>query len=820
VINPNSQKETISLNGEGWRVNYYQPVLPVTENEFNMVNLRLRDGRSSEAHQLKCETAGWMDGFVPSDVRDVLIKNHQMNDPYWARNTNKSRWVEDMEWWYRREVIIPDSWQGWRIFLRFEGVDYRAEYFWDGKSLGQSSDMFVPVEFELTENIELGPHVLAVCLDPQPESTCNHFSDGRIPPRAYHHKMQCAWGWDWSRPMVSIGIWDSVSIYTTGSARIRDVFVQGTPLAINGKKKSPADVKVQIETQGDVAASTIQIELFDSNNERVSVKELPTNAITEYLFRMEDAQLWWPNGYGDQSIYKARVRLIQNTEILDEREVEFGIRELRMLPNDDSPVGAYNLTYVINGVKIFATGANWVPCDLLPARIDEPRYDLFLRQVRDIGFTMLRVWGGGLIEKETFYRLCDRYGIMVWQEFPLSCANYPQTKAFLDAKTVEADAVVRKLRNHPCVILWCGGNEIDYYGVIPWHPVYEVFRTAVEQLHPGVDFHLTSPDRSRPGEANHGPWTYFDHAFWNGHFRNFNSEFGCMAPPAVASLKKFIPDNELWPDGPSMDHHYTQANGYGALEMFSAKTLDENVFFAQMMQADTLQYVVGLYRSRQFRSSGTLIWQFQSAWPEGAYSIVDYYGQPKMAYYWLKQACQPRTLVIVDDGWEVAEGKDLVLKVFAVNGLPEKLDGEVSLEVWSQAGRKVHEEKWSAHVTGLNATQVGSVAVPSSIFERGAYLVRAIFRDETGKSWSIDRLYAYPNWVSVNETMQLPLLKVDMISSNRINIQNSDHKVAMVVELRSSDLHISDNFFNLLPGEVKSVECSSSMLNVVKIFNR
>jgi hypothetical protein len=284
-------------------------------------------------------------------------------------------------------------------------------------------------------------------------------------------------------------------------------------------------------------------------------------------------------------------------------------------------------------------------------------------------------------------------------------------------------------------------------------------------------------------------------------------------------LKKFIPENELWPDGPSMDHHYTQANSYWSLEMFSTKTLDENVFFAQMIQADTLQYVFGLYRSRQFRSSGALLWQFQSAWPEGSYSIVDYYAQPKMAYYWLKQACQPRTLVIIDDGWEVAEGKQWVLKVFAVNGLSDKLDGEVSLVVWSQSGRKVHEEKWRVCVRAQSSKEVDVVTIPVAKLEKGVYLVRSVLKDETGQCRQMDRLYAYPNWASAKEMVKTPSIRISRFTENQIEIENSGPEAAIVVEIRDCDMPVSDNFFNLIPGETQTVSGNLLSNPKIHIFN-
>jgi hypothetical protein len=191
-----------------------------------------------------------------------------------------------------------------------------------------------------------------------------------------------------------------------------------------------------------------------------------------------------------------------------------------------------------------------------------------------------------------------------------------------------------------------------------------------------------------------------------------------------------------------------------------------------------------------------------------------------MAYYWLKQACQLRTLVITDDGWEIAEGKDLVLKLFVVNGLPEKLDGEVSLEVWSQDGRKVHEGKWHVCADGQHSWEVAVVEIPSAKLEKGVYLVRSVLLDEAGRRRQMDRLFACPNWALAKETIRIPAIKKRSISQNQIEFQNSGSEIAFAIELESSLVHLSDNFFNLLPGETKVIEDSFSDLKNIRIFGR
>lgn len=675
-----SYRQVISLDGDGWLLNYFQPRQRVSEGEFDIEGLHLSDGLESGAHDPSTPKNDWLAAFVPSDVRDVLKNAGQIEDPYYARNTHKSRWVEDLEWWYVRDVIIPIEWSECRVFIRFEGVDYLAKYWWDGKPIGSSADMFVPVEFALNaESATPGLHYLAVRILPPPKSSCNHYFDGRIPVRSHHHKMQAGWGWDWSRPLVSIGIWDRVALYATRMGRIVNVFVQAEPINISQTKRtvaSSANIRVDLEMENP-GNEECSLEIFAPDGTRVYSGTFPAAEKSIHEFSLDNVLLWWPNGYGEQPLYRYTVHLGQS----DTQSGHFGVRRLRMIPNNDKEEGAYDLTFEVNGIKIFVMGANWVPADLLVARLEKTRYQKLLQIAKDIGFNMLRVWGGGLVEKDDFYSLADELGIMIWQEFPLSCANYPSNEKFLGEKDREARAVVKKLRNHLCISLWCGGNEMDYYGMPTDHPVLTLFGDIVRELHPGIDYHTSCPDKSRPGERDHGPWEWKEHEFWNQHFRAFISEFGCNSLPNIDSLRQFIPAEEMWPPGLSYAHHFCVLPNYKRASQLKPRDLEDWITVSQKCQADQLSYVFSLARTRQFQTSGVLLWQFNSAWPEGGWSIVDYYGFPKAACRELTEICRPLTVAILDHDITQGDRPTKTISFWLVNSYPEPCEGICDLRI-------------------------------------------------------------------------------------------------------------------------------------------
>lgn len=801
---------TISLSGNGWRQNYYRAEYHREQHEYDIHNIHIQDGLGSGANGVDFDDSEWLPAVVPGDVRDGLIAAGRMSDPYFDRNSDQCRWVENFEWWFRRKVFVPAQWENLDISLIFDGVDYIASYYWDGELIGSSSDMFVQQRFDLTGKATPGVHVLAVRISPPPKSSSNHFLNGDTPPRTYHHKMQCSWGWDWVRELVSMGIWDDVRIEAHRLARISDTFVQAKPEA-----NCKADIGLEITVENPASKKLFcDVQIFDPDDVMVAQAklELPgknaeTTSVMSAALSIDNAQLWWPNGYGLQPIYKAVVHLNTGDTTCDKHEVEFGIRKIEMRRNPGSPDEAYPLTFTVNDVPVFASGANWVPADMLPGRIDSDRYRHLLSIAKLAGFTMLRMWGGGLIEKRDFYRQCDRLGIMVWQEFPLSCSNYPETKEFLDAKKIEADFVIRNLRNHPCISLWCGGNEMQYYNMSPEHPVLKIFEQAVARLHPGIDYHVSSPDKSRIGERDHGPWYFHEpHTFWNEHFRYFASEFGYKSPPDEKSLRNFIPASELeMHAGQSFSHHFCALDTYDGLKSFDARTLDEKIFYGQLTQAELLQYAMGVKRSRFSEVSGSLIWQFNSVWPEGAWGLVDYYGVPKMAVYWLAESTAPRAILVTDGGWELNPAQDLHLTIHAITGLLEVFDADISLEAWTQTGQLIYETATSLNVIGAGPASTWKVTVPAGVMSEGIMLVRTIMSIQGKVIARSDRMYAVGTWKNAAKNIAPSMLKVEKISSRKIKIKNTGSSASLVTRLSSADACFDMNYFNLLPGEARTV---------------
>lgn len=844
----------MQLNGT-WKFQYFTHLPPANDEERNK-RFELVDGLTYGAQQPDFDDASWWSATVPGNVQSMLHEAGEAPDPLLGRNAERSRWVEDKEWWFRKRVRLPALKPGQRLRLRFAGVDTLATYWLNGVELGTSSDMFVPAVFDITDLVSAGENVLAVRISPPPASPPRTFKDGTIPPRARIHKMQCSWGWDWLRAMVPIGIWDDVSVEIVGPAWIEAPWVRAEPVAAgvssadspcvnaNGRGTRPGEAIVRVEVriagaipQGEgnelavenpakrglcrelrrqpsrqslqiageaeqSATAQLLCEIFDPAGRRVTTAALEISGdMASGAIRMKNPRLWWPNGYGPQPLYTACLTLRAGGRELDRRKVRFGIRSLRWERNEGAEPESHPLTVVVNDRRIFLRGSNWVPADALPGRLRPKHYRMLLDRAREMNLNLLRIWGGGLFEKEAFYDYCDEMGLLVWQEFPMACSNYPKDPEFVAEMVAEAEYVVRRLRNHPSICLWCGGNENDYYGEVPDSPTLLAIGEVVKRLHPGVDYHVSCPDKSRPGERGHGPWTFQEHAEWNKHFRQLASEVGCNALPSERTLDWIAPD-EPWPAGPSFAYHFASTfrhliwapgEKYAGAMPFAPATRAEWVLFSQFIQAEQLAYMTGHYRSMAWRASGIFGWQFNTAWPEGCWSVVEWDGTPKMAWYWLRAAQAPVSCFCEDGGMDLT-GKDcLELKPFVFDStLKHPGRCESVLALWS-AEQELWSDRREVLLDGPECVALDPVRIPLPEGFTGPLLLRHEIRKGRRLLIRVEKFFHRGN---ARECFD----QLAVIRSGR-RLRNGTGRVAFVAIPPGRGAPLAENFFFLLPGE-------------------
>jgi beta-mannosidase len=657
--------------------------------------------------------AEWLPATVPGNVRADLLRAGRLPDLAFGTNVEAAQWVDDHCWWLARDfawALTP----GERAHLVLRGVDYISDLFLNGEHLGRHEGMFSPQVHDVTallrDENQLAVRILGSRWLPsdrsspwekllsQVESRIGGLS-GPFPYRRETLKCQMGFGWDFAPPLRTMGLWDDVYLVRSGDVFIRDVasgqrqITEGLALTVT--------VQLDARQAGSVRLrATLAGETFQAEPLVVERRlDLPPGTSRHTLeIPVPDPRLWWPWDQGRPDLYCLSVEVWAGDRLLDAQAQTIGLRT----------VALDGLVLRINGRRVQARGANWVPSDILPGRITAGDYRALLALAREANMNMLRVWGGGLREKPAFYDLCDRLGILLWQEFPVACAfltRYPRSPEFLRLAEAEARAIVRDLRNHPSVALWCGGNEFSPRRNAPL--VAALARAAAEE-DPARPFLPASPVEG--DSHNWRVWHHFQPpSAYLADTAAFASEFGLQAPPGVETLRRFIPPDELWPPGPSWTYH---GAGLLKLERYAQPFLpvgrignppcEDFVQASQRAQAHGLQIAIEHYRRRKAGGcGGVLLWQLNEPWPAISWAILDHYRQPKPAYETVKRLLAPVLVSVAYPRQRYQPGDRLRGEVWIVNDLPEALPGcrlEVALGTGERLARTLDVAADSAGV--------------------------------------------------------------------------------------------------------------------------
>ncbi len=412
--------------------------------------------------------ANWLPAKVPGDVHIDLMEAGEGPDPFFGLNADLWRWVEEKDWWYRLDFKMPKL-SGGRAFLVFEGIDTFATIFLNGQKIAENFNMFTPIEIDVTDIGKQGEENKLAVRIASPIFSVDIRVDEKVGfdwnlPRLFARKAQFNYGWDIAPRLVSVGIWRPVRLEIYEKGRIKDIWIR--TLSYDGRN---AFLKAEVETEffekltGEV---WFVLELYEGEKKVVERKTTFSSSESRPHISLDldvrNPRLWYPNDMGEPFLYSYKASLICNNKEIDSWQGNFSIRTVELV-QEPQKEGGTSFYFKVNGEKIFVKGFNWTPADALPARITQERYEALLRLVYEAGANMLRVWGGGIYEPEIFYNLCDRLGIMIWQDFMFACGYYPQREEFLREVSREAEIVIKRLRHHPCLALWSGGNENDTF---------------------------------------------------------------------------------------------------------------------------------------------------------------------------------------------------------------------------------------------------------------------------------------------------------------------------------------------------------------------
>ena len=621
---------------------------------------------------------------VPGNVEIDLMAAGELPDLFVGDNIFRARPLEFHRWTYETTFVAPAEGRGCRAELVFHGVDCIATYWLNGQEIGRSENMFIEHVFDVSRVLRFGR---ANTLVVQIASAINHARRFRhdpsvfagFSPEALHiRKAPHSYGWDIMPRLLSAGIWRPVELVMHDATEIIDLHYftlqAGRDAEIGLIYSVATDAAVldglELHVKGACGSSAFEIR-----------KPLRFTS-GEFRIEVPDAQLWWPHGYGDAKLYEVKARLLRGGKAADSRTDRIGIRSVELarseLTTRDTP-GEF--VFRVNGERIMCKGSNWVPLDALHSR-DAGRCRKALELFRDAGCNIVRCWGGNVYEDHAFFDLCDRYGILVWQDFAMACARYPQDPAFQSALRQEAVAVVRKLRNHPSLALWSGDNECDCAFVGYRDPAdNRLTRKVLPDVVMECDFRRSylpsspylSPDVVKRGKDDRlcpeqhlwGPRDYYKSRFYAESTAHFASEIGYHGCPNVSSIRRFIAPAHLWPwkDNEQWRIHCTDPSptpgdcayrvplmANQIREMFGIEpdNLDAFALASQISQAEADKYFIELFRLAKWRRTGIIWWNMLDGWPQFSDAVVDYYFVKKLAFHYIKRVQMP-VCIMVDE---------------------------------------------------------------------------------------------------------------------------------------------------------------------------
>lgn len=602
----------------------------------------------------------WFDVSVPTSVHWALYRAGKAPHPYVGLNAKGLRWVEDQAWWFRKKFTVPGSFRGDNLRLIFEGVDYYGRYWLNGRYLGHSEGAFGGVKINLG-GVRSGENELVVRVD------CGGYKVGRKGGAAWASLVKSELWSGWrvgAEDFNTVGIWQSVRLVANDWPCLERPFVRTLALS---EQEARVGVTVEVCAAGRQEAAcevlaTVKGRGWDARpiTAKTRVKPMEGMVLADLDMQIPSPRLWWPAGLGEQPLYEAEILLTRDGKTLDRLTVPFGIRTI------DRRVGemqrtSYNMkawTFYVNGRPLFVKGVNWMPIDAL-AKVEPEDYAWNLSMARDAGVQMIRVWGGGILETDAFYEQCDKLGIMVWQDFPLTCGWKAAT---LNRKVWEETVFwnVFRLRNHPSLAFWCGGNEFPPDDRANSDLVGCVAR-AVRTLDGTRPFMAASPDE---GDIHGYPQWDAPQAWHSELVRGpFISEWGTHAMPTPQTYREVVSakeadavmgpvllkmDKELMGAAfPEIMHHWVEFQPDRLTQMLARGSAFDNLATASLGRfseavaagaAEFYKYSCEVARSGYPQNGGLLLWVWKRPWPNAGIQIVDGMGRPVSVYYEVKRA--------------------------------------------------------------------------------------------------------------------------------------------------------------------------------------
>ena len=809
----------------------------------------------------------WIEAQVPGSVYSNLLHHGLMPDPYDRMNELDA--LKLMENDFRFQTTFTLSRQQTDsdfLLLRFDGIDTLAKVCLNGRVLGSVNNMHRIWEFDIAETAVCGENTLLIeFASPTKfieEENAKVFTGGSAEAmRGFPHlrKAHCMFGWDWGPRLPDVGIFREVSVLFGEKARLGWVYITQK---WHDKEKNISEDKayivqdvVDITTDGRIEGFVpdgnyeIQIALYDDRDNLVKSKSSRQDA-EWHTITVRNPKRWWPHGYGEQPLYRMEVTLIDETgEVLDVWSRRIGLRTVTVNTQKDEWGECF--AHEVNGIKIFAMGADYIPEDNILSRVTRERTEKLLRDAVAANHNCIRVWGGGYYPDDWFYDLCDELGLLVWQDFMFACASYELDDEFEHNICAEIRDNVRRIRHHACLGLWCGNNEMEAQTLDKaWQPsakqkydyikLFEYIIPKVLEMEDPETFYWPSSPSSGgnfddPWDENRGDAHYWD--VWHGNkpfteYRKYQfrylSEFGFQSFPCLKTVESFTRPEDRNIFSRVMEMHQRNAAANGKILSYLSATylypseFDLLLYASQLLQAEAIRYGIEHFRRHRGRCMGTVVWQLNDIWPTASWAGIDYYGRWKALHYAEKRAFAP-VMISCEETGELSERPYCIAQ-------PAPIEKSARLHVANETTQLIkgvaHWQLRSASGEVLLMGQEGVTVNPlsgiwlekhdfSAFNELEVYLSYAFEIDDRVVSESTC-LFTAPK----HFTFEDPKLSCVREGSSLIV---SAQAYAKNVEIQGvdKDVRLSDNFFDMNPGEkrVEIVEGDAEKFSVRSVYD-
>lgn len=662
----------------------------------------------------------WMAATVPGAVQLDVMKAENYKQPYWYdNNVQQFDWMEDYYFTYKAFFKKPSFSPDQRVFFFSKGIDYSFKIILNDIPIKEQEGMFSYVDLDLTDYLK-EENELRIIVFPVPKTGVSY----QRRTESYRQnaresvKPAVSYGWDWHPRLVTRGIWDETYLVVRNVSRVTDSDIS---YKLN-EDLSVADISIDLKGSC-LEGKKFEYFLKDPTGEIVFHHEGKFSTDSQRLqFTLMHPLLWWPVGYGEPHLYLSEIHLMDSSGNFIQKDVDrIGFRQIKLVKNEGAEMVNVNFPKTrdpfpaqleINNRRIFAKGTNWVHPEIFVGLITPERYNEQILLAKRANFNILRVWGGGIVNKESFFDLCDENGILIWQEFPLACNNYSNDEKYLKVLEQEATSIIKRVKKHACLAIWCGGNELfnSWSGMTDQSLALRLLNSLCFRLDPSTPFMYTSPLYG----MGHGHYLFYDKNTREDVFQwmsisNFSaySEFGVPGVSNLSVLKSFIPSDQLFP--PREDTAWEFHHGLYAwqedswlelptLEYYFGEigSLEELVSYSQLLQCEGVKFIYEEARRQRPYCSMALNWCFQEPWPTAANnSLINWPNDPKPAYYHVANACRPILASIRFPKFQWEKEEEFSCDVFMLNDTYSKVEpARVSVVLIYDKGKELNLLDW------------------------------------------------------------------------------------------------------------------------------